>query len=68
YIKPWAASENENERLDPNNGMILAAHLDILFDQGWISFEYDGRFLISKERAISVKDQCFLPQKIKAFS
>ena len=34
HIKPWAACENGNERLDPYNGIILAAHIDILFDQG----------------------------------
>lgn len=34
HIKPWPACENGNERLDPFNGIILAAHIDILFDQG----------------------------------
>lgn len=68
HIKPWAACENGNERLDPFNGIILAAHIDILFDQGWISFENDGRLLISNELDISVKEQCLLPEKIKAFS
>ncbi|SUI04344.1 HNH nuclease [Salmonella enterica subsp. indica] len=68
HIKPWAACENGNERLDPYNGIILAAHIDILFDQGWISFENDGRLLISYELDMSVKEQCLLPEKIKAFS
>lgn len=35
HIKPWAACENGSERLDPHNGIIIAAHIDILFDQGW---------------------------------
>ena len=68
HIKPWAACENGSERLDPFNGIILAAHIDILFDQGWISFENDGCLLISQELDISVKEQCLLPDKIKAFS
>lgn len=67
HIKPWAACENGNERLDPYNGIILAAHIDILFDQGWISFENDGRLLISKELDASVKEQLLLPGEIKAF-
>lgn len=67
HIKPWAACENGNERLDPYNGIILAAHIDILFDQGWISFENDGRLLISNELDMSVKEQFSLPEKIKAF-
>lgn len=68
HIKPWAACENGSERLDPYNGIILAAHIDILFDQGWISFENDGCLLISNELHISVKEQFLLPKKIKAFS
>nr|WP_249415122.1 HNH endonuclease [Enterobacter sp. RHBSTW-00994] len=68
HIKPWAACKNGNERLDPFNGIILAAHIDILFDQGWISFENDGRLLISNELDISVKEQLLLPEKIKTFS
>jgi len=68
HIKPWAACANGNERLDPHNGIILAAHIDILFDQGWISFENDGYLLISNELDIGVKEQLLLPEKIKAFS
>lgn len=68
HIKPWAACENGNERLDPYNGIILAAHIDILFDQGWISFENDGRLLISDELDLRVSEQFLLPEKIKAFS
>jgi len=68
HIKPWAACANGNERLDPHNGIILAAHIDILFDQGWISFRNDGYLLISNELDIGVKEQLLLPEKIKAFS
>src|SRR5207248_1999952 len=46
HIKPWRASTNE-ERLDPSNGLPLAASLDALFDAGLISFEDSGRLLIS---------------------
>jgi len=46
HIKPWAGSSNQ-ERLDPFNGLLLAAHVDRLFDRGLISFANDGRLLYS---------------------
>lgn len=46
HIKPWRDSTNE-ERLDGNNGLLLAPHVDHLFDRGFISFGDDGRMLIS---------------------
>ena len=46
HIKPWRYSTNA-ERLDPFNGLLLAVHVDALFDRGLISFEDDGTLLIS---------------------
>ncbi|HJP67488.1 MAG TPA: HNH endonuclease [Sphingomicrobium sp.] len=46
HIKPWKTSTNA-ERLDPFNGLLLCAHVDALFDRGLISFEDDGKVLIS---------------------
>lgn len=46
HIKPWRSSTNV-ERLDPNNGLLLAVHFDCLFDKGFISFADDGRLLVS---------------------
>ncbi|WP_375787742.1 HNH endonuclease [Bradyrhizobium sp. Pha-3] len=42
HIKPWRACENNHERLDGNNGLLLSPHVDLLFDRGYISFEEDG--------------------------
>jgi hypothetical protein len=47
HIKPWRDS-TDAERLDPFNGLLLCAHIDALFDRGFISFENDGRILISR--------------------
>lgn len=44
HIKPWSKSSNQ-ERLDPCNGLLLAAHVDRLFDRGLVSFADDGRLL-----------------------
>jgi HNH endonuclease len=46
HIKPWAESNNR-ERLDPFNGLALIPNLDVAFDRGLISFQDDGRILIS---------------------
>lgn len=49
HIKPWAQCESDVERLDVFNGLLLAPHLDALFDGGWISFDDDGGVLVSHE-------------------
>jgi hypothetical protein len=46
HIKPWR-SANKIERLDPENGLLLNAMLDALFDRGLITFADDGVLLIS---------------------
>jgi putative restriction endonuclease len=48
HIKPWAACDSDSERLDVFNGLLLAPHLDALFDGGWISFLDDGAMAISE--------------------
>jgi hypothetical protein len=48
HIKPWRLSENP-ERLDPHNGLPLAAHVDALFDRGFITFEDDGTLRAAPE-------------------
>lgn len=46
HIKPWKNS-SDKERLDGENGLLLAPHVDHLFDRGYISFEQDGTVLVS---------------------
>jgi predicted restriction endonuclease len=48
HIKPWRKS-TDIEKLDGNNGLMLAPHIDLLFDQGFISFEDDGTLIVSKK-------------------
>ena len=47
HIKPWSKSSNE-ERLDVFNGLLLTPNLDKLFDKGYISFQDNGKILISE--------------------
>ena len=54
HIKPWSKSDSR-EKLDGNNGLLLAPHIDHLFDKGFISFGDDGSLLISKALPQSVQ-------------
>lgn len=47
HIKPWAVCTNE-ERLDVNNGLLLSATYDKLFDSGLITFDRNGRLKVSE--------------------
>ncbi|HAU5009468.1 TPA: hypothetical protein JD050_10965 [Proteus mirabilis] len=60
HIKPWALS-SPSEKLDKYNGLLLSAHLDILFDKGFISFDNNGFILISpsiknEKEALGIND------------
>lgn len=46
HIKPWAASSND-ERLSVDNGLLLSATYDRLFDNGLITFNQNGRIYLS---------------------
>jgi putative restriction endonuclease len=46
HCKPWRDC-SDAERLDRNNGLLLTPSVDHLFDRGFISFEQDGRLLLS---------------------
>ena len=47
HIKPWRSCATNHERLDGYNGLLFAPHIDLLFDQGYISFENTGELLLS---------------------
>ena len=47
HIKPWRVCETFNERLDGSNGLLLAPHVDHLFDKGLISFKRSGKLIVS---------------------
>jgi len=58
HIKPWKRCESDAERLDVFNGLLLAPHLDALFDGGWISFDESGKALVSS--ALSLEQRAVL--------
>ncbi len=48
HIKPWSESSNE-EKLDRYNGLLLLPNYDKLFDKHLISFDDDGKIIISSQ-------------------
>ena len=48
HVKPFKVCRKD-ERYDVNNGLILAAHVDALFDSGLITFADDGAIVISSK-------------------
>ncbi|MCU4423200.1 HNH endonuclease [Acinetobacter sp. WU_MDCI_Abxb74] len=62
HIKPWSLSSSL-ERLDPANGILLAAHIDALFDNGLISFEDTGEILFASNEVLDIFTTQNIPQK-----
>ena len=48
HIKPWSVSD-PNEKVDVYNGLLLCPHHDKLFDAGYISFDDNGKIIISRQ-------------------
>lgn len=47
HIKPWKSCDNDAERLDVHNGLLLSALWDAAFDKGLVTFDDDGRPIFS---------------------
>lgn len=63
HIKPWVLCK-DHEHLDGNNGLLLAPHLDHLFDKGRISFDDAGNLLISRFQARDVLRAWAVPETL----
>lgn len=61
HIKPWKVCTN-SERLDPQNGILLSALIDKLFDKGLITFSNDGRIVISPTLSRRDRSSCGLDE------
>ncbi|HZL01272.1 MAG TPA: HNH endonuclease signature motif containing protein [Caulobacteraceae bacterium] len=66
HMKPWSES-SDAERLDPANGLLLAAHVDALFDRHLITFDvngtlhWDGAVARQDRKALALPEQLRLP-------
>jgi len=58
HIKPWAACTTDAERLDVFNGLLLAPHLDALFDLGFITVLDSG--VVEVSAALTPADRVLL--------
>ena len=59
HIKPWAASDNQ-ERLQVDNGLLLSATYDRLFDSGLITFDRNGRIFLSSFIGVENEKKLYL--------
>lgn len=64
HIKPWKPS-SDAERLDGENGLLLTADLDALFDKGLISFTDDGAMIIANRIARADRRLFRLPRSLR---
>lgn len=58
HIKPFILS-NDFEAYDVNNGILLSRNFDSLFDLGYITFDIDGKIIISAQISEEVKAHIF---------
>lgn len=49
HIRPWALCDNDEQRLDVFNGLLLAPNLDALFDAGLMTVEDRGEVRLAAE-------------------
>jgi len=68
HIKPWKESSDQ-EKIEGANGLLLAPHVDHLFDRGLISFSGSGELLISTKLNLDVLEKwgISLPQNVGEF-
>ena len=64
HIKPWKVSNNK-ERLDQYNGLLLSPTYDKLFDSGYISFDIDGKIIISELLSLQQRALLHINEKCK---
>ena len=65
HIKPWAVSSNA-ERLSSENGLLLSANYDRLFDCGLISFDDSRKIIVSRYVDEANKKRLHLTDEVTA--
>lgn len=61
HAKPWAEA-TDAERLDVHNGLLLAVHLDALFDRGFLTFNESGAGVFSSALTADDLERLGLPE------
>lgn len=65
HIKPWASCASDEERLDSFNGLLLAPHLDAVFDRGLMTLEAGGRAVFSRQLGLDAQACLGFPQQLQ---
>ena len=64
HVKPWKSSTNA-ERLNPFNGLLLAPNIDAAFDNGLVTFDRQGRIVLSRRISGSAAYQLHINNKMR---
>ena len=64
HIKPWRESNNK-ERLDVFNGLLLSPNIDAAFDTGYVTFDSQGKIVLSKAIAGAPAFQLHITAKLR---
>jgi hypothetical protein len=56
HIRPWAMCDSDEQRLDVFNGILLTAHVDAAFDAALMTFDPNGRPLLSELLSQEARD------------
>lgn len=64
HIRPWAKCETDEQRLDVFNGLLLAPHLDALFDAGLMTVQDDGAVRLASSLSMNQRQQLGLTGKL----
>jgi putative restriction endonuclease len=64
HVKPWAVCDHR-QRLDGYNGLLLAPHVDRLFDRFLISFQDDGQLITAGPAVDTIMKQWGLNPTVK---
>jgi hypothetical protein len=67
HVKPWSKSD-DREKIDGFNGLLLAPHVDHLFDKGYITFEPKGEMVLSPNLNTEILDRWSIPQVLNVGS
>lgn len=68
HIKPWSVCETDAERLDVFNGILLAPHLDAVFDGGLVTVADDGLLVVSEALDADARTVLGLQQPLRVHS
>lgn len=63
HIKPWRDCCENNEWLNPYNGILLSPNIDKLFDRGLITFDDNGHIVFSSKLSASEAESLGITQE-----